>query len=259
MSYFAFLYDKSAPSPSTAPHAPPLAAALDAAPAPSHGSAAAAPLTLSDYLPHRVRKHRRLIEQVPYKFSRSTIADFISLIKTIPPALLPRVKSYIVRVFNGNADREDLIRYLHDRCGVSEARARMIADDQIAKAAERMRVEKWRSQGKDYVRWVHGGASDPRDYHLRDWDGTSGADGRPNGLNGFVFELSNPPVIDLLTGERGYPAQLVNCHCHLEPISVSDFNALAGAMAAQEGAEYLAEVMRARGLPPIQFPTTPAA
>ena len=135
-------------------------------------------------------------------------------------------------MFNGTADREGLIRYLQRRCGVSEARARMIADDQIAKASERMRVEKWRSQGKDYVRWVHGGESDPRDYHLRDWDGISGIDE---------------------TGERGYPAQLINCHCYLEPITAKEFDVIAGEMAAQAEADYLAEVMRERGLPQIQF------
>lgn len=250
MSYFAFLYAQSAPSLSTAQHAPSLAEALDAAPAQSHGTSAT-PITLADHLPTRVRKRRRLIEQVPRKFSRNTISDFVSLIKTIPPDLHPRIERYIVRVFNGTADREGLIRFLHEKGGVSEARARMIADDQIAKAAERMRVEKWRSHGKDYVRWVHAGASDPRDYHLRDWDGISGADGRPNGLNGFVFELSNPPVIDLVTGERGYPAQLVNCHCYLEPISVREFDALAGQAAAAAAQEYLDSVLLERGNLPL--------
>ena len=248
--------DRSAPGMSyfDSRFAPARAPALDAAPAHAH-------VTLSDYLPNRVRKPRaRLIDQVPHKFSRNTISDFVSLIKTIPPDLHPRIQRYIVRVFNGTADRDGLIRYLQRRCGVSEARARMIADDQIAKAAERMRVEKWRSRGKDYVRWVHGGESDPRDYHLSDWDGISGVDGRPNGLNGFVFELSNPPVIDLETGERGYPAQLINCHCYLEPITAKEFDVLAGEMAAQAEADYLAEVMRERGLPPIQFSVpTPAA
>ena len=239
MSYFAtrFAATASASAPTE-----------DAAPAPA---ATTSGFTLSDHLPARVRKRRRLIEQVPRKFSRNTISDFVSLIKTIPPDLHPRIERYIVRVFNGTADREGLIRYLHDNCGVSEARARMIADDQIAKAAERMRVEKWRSHGKDYVRWVHAGASDPRDYHLRDWDGISGADGRPNGLNGFVFELSNPPVIDLVTGERGYPAQLVNCHCYLEPISAREFDALAGQAAAAAAQEYLDSVLLERGNLPL--------
>ena len=216
-------------------------------------------ITLTEYLPHGVRKPRtRLIEEVPRKFSRTVISDFVNLIKTIPAEMFPRIERYIIRVFNGTADREGLIKFLHEKCGVTEARARMIADDQIAKASEWMRIEKWRNQGKSYVRWVHGGPTDPREYHLADWDGMSGADGRPNGLNGFVFEISNPPVIDLKTGERGYPAQLVNCHCHLEPISAKEFDALAGAMSAQSEAEYIADVLRERGLPPILF-TPPAA
>ena len=222
--------------------------------------AASSAITLHEYLPHGVRHpRRRLIDQVPRKFSRTVISDFVNLIKTIPPELFPRIERYIVRVFNGTADRDGLIRFLNEKCGVTEARARMIADDQIAKASEWMRIEKWRNQGKNYVRWVHGGAGDPRDYHLADWDGMSGADGRPNGLNGFVFEITNPPVIDLSTGVRGYPAQLVNCHCHLEPISAEEFNALAGAAAAGAEAEYLAEVARNRGRVPVLIQPPPAA
>lgn len=233
---------------------PPTAPAEDAVLAPSDA------ITLPEYLPHRIRKPRaRLIDQVPRRFSRTVISDFVNLIKTIPPEMFPRIERYIVRVFNGTADRDGFIRYLHRRCGVSEARARMIADDQIAKASEWMRIEKWRNRGRNYVRWVHGGANEPREYHLADWDGMSGADGRPNGLNGFVFEITNPPVIDLSTGVRGYPAQLVNCHCHLEPISAEEFNALAGAASAGAEAEYLAEVARNRGRAPVLIQPPPAA
>ena len=243
MSYFASRF-------ADCPHP---AIAQDAVPVPSSA------ITLPEYLPHRIRKPRaRLIDQVPRKFSRTTISDFVNLIKTIPPDMFPRIERYIVRVFNGTADREGLIRFLHEQCGVTEARARMIADDQIAKASEWMRIEKWRNQGRNYVRWVHGGPTDPREYHLADWDGMSGADGRPNGLNGFVFEITNPPVIDLKTGERGYPAQLVNCQCHLEPITAEEFNSLAGAMSAQAEADYIATVLGERGLPQILF-TPPAA
>ena len=245
MTYYSTRY--------SAPSGAPQATAQDATPATTSA------ITLPEYLPHGVRHpRRRLIDQVPRGFSRTVISDFVNLIKTIPVEMFPRIERYIVRVFNGTADREGLIRFLHEKCGVTEARARMIADDQIAKASEWMRIEKWRNQGKNYVRWVHGGPTDPRDYHLADWDGMSGADGRPNGLNGFVFEITNPPVIDVKTGVRGYPAQLVNCQCHLEPISAEEFNALAGAMSAQAEAEYIAEVLNERDSPVlIQHP--PAA
>ena len=51
------------------------------------------------------------------------------------------------------------------------------------------------------------------------WDGHTGKrNGKPNGLNGYIFDLSKPPVIDKKTSERGYPAQLVNCKCYLVPV-----------------------------------------
>jgi hypothetical protein len=59
----------------------------------------------------------------------------------------------------------------------------------------------------------------PRDYHKMRWDGHTGKfNGKPNGLNGYIFPIDKPPVIDRKTGERGYPAQLINCHCFLTPV-----------------------------------------
>ena len=79
--------------------------------------------------------------------------------------------------------------------GVDESRAEMIADDQIE------------------------GETNPRQYHLRQWNGKSGKrNGRPNGLNGYEFDIDKPPVINLKTKERGYPGQMINCHCRLVPI-----------------------------------------
>ena len=49
-----------------------------------------------------------------------------------------------------------------------------------------------------------GGSVHPREYHLRN---------APSGLNGGIFDLDNPPVIDLRTGERGFPGQLPYCRC----------------------------------------------
>ena len=37
-------------------------------------------------------------------------------------------------------------------------------------------------------------------------------------MNGYVFPIDFPPIIDRKTGERGYPGQLINCKCHMEPV-----------------------------------------
>ena len=53
---------------------------------------------------------------------------------------------------------------------------------------------------------------------LFDQAGINLQNGKPNGLNGYVFDLAKPPVIDLKTGERGYPGQCIGCSCFLVPV-----------------------------------------
>ena len=175
--------------------------------------------TLTEVFPSRIRVPRRhLIEQVPWPTARGAVVNAIAYIKTVPRELHPRLERMLVRVFKGRSNREGLIKWLSEKGGVSEARARFIADDQMAKVSAELLREKWKKRGVKFVRWIHGDAPDPREYHRRQWDGHSGADGRPNGLNGFVFEIGNPPVIDTSTNDRGYPAQLPGCTCRLEPV-----------------------------------------
>lgn len=177
---------------------------------------------MSDSWPIKLRKARSLIEWVEKGREDEIIRENVALIKTIPQEKHARISAYIKSVFRGRRSREDFIAYLIRIGDVSVERAELIADDQIAKCAEKFLVEKWKKQGIRFVKWVHKGVTEPRTYHLKNWNGRSGRrDGTPNGLNGFIFPIDKPPVIDPRTGERGYPGQLVNCHCHLEPIKMS--------------------------------------
>lgn len=176
--------------------------------------------TLSEVFPNRLRRVRSLIEFVPRDRARKIVEEGVSLIRTIPDEESHRrIASYILKVFQGLYSREDLIAYIMRIGGVDEDRAILIADDQMNKAAERFLVEKWKGQGCKRVRWVHKDDTNPRKYHLRKWNGVSGKrNGRPNGLNGYEFDIDKPPVINQKTKERGYPGQMINCHCRLEPI-----------------------------------------
>lgn len=177
---------------------------------------------MSDSWPIKIRKARSLIEWVDKERENDIISENVALIKTIPQELHARICAYIKSIFRGRRSREDFIAYLIRIGDVSVERAELIADDQIAKCAEKFLVEKWKKQGIRFVRWVHRGASEPRKYHLKKWNGRNGRrTGMPNGLNGFIFPIDKPPIIDVKTHERGYPGQLVNCHCHLEPIRLA--------------------------------------
>ena len=103
-------------------------------------------------------------------------------------------------------------------------RAELIAEDQTRKAYMFITARNMAKAGIKKAEWVHsGGGTHAREYHIHKWDGTSGkTDGRPNGLNGFIFDIDKPPVIQKKQGKqeevRGFPAQLPNCRCVMRAV-----------------------------------------
>lgn len=199
----------------------------------AHGEKEGAPVTTdeaigllkarnADIFPKRIYRPRStLLKQVDYQTARRIIRENVSLIKTIPNLDILKAEQKILGYFRLKITRDQLARYFY-RIGdgaITKAWAEVIADDQINKASERLRVAKWKKNGVRMVRWVHDRYDEPRPYHKEKWNGASGIfDGLPNGLNGYVFPIDFPPIIDRKTGERGYPGQLINCKCHLEPV-----------------------------------------
>ena len=174
----------------------------------------------ADIFPKRIKLARNLIDFIPRARALEILNEGTALIRTISEEEKhQRIAKYLMDVFYGLKTREDLIRYLMRLGELDEEQAELIAHDQVNKAAERFCVEKWKRQGCKKVKWVHEGATEPRRYHLRKWNGVSGKrTGRPNGLNGYIFDIDKPPVINQKTKERGYPGQMINCHCRLVPI-----------------------------------------
>lgn len=151
---------------------------------------------------------------------RQGIEENVNLIKTIPERYFDKIGAAVEKRTRGKMTRAALVKRIEEIGGVTHRRAEMIADDQTAKVTERMMLQRCRNAGVKKVMWMHSSISmKPRDYHKKKWDGHTGKrNGRPNGLNGFIFSIDDPPVIDKKTGERGYPAELINCKCYLTPI-----------------------------------------
>lgn len=85
-------------------------------------------------------------------------------------------------------------------------KAKNVALDQTRKANTSLTQVKMTRSGIRKFQWIHsGGGQNPRSLHK-------------NVLNGKIYELDNPPVIDTKTGERGLPAQAINCKCIMRPI-----------------------------------------
>lgn len=152
------------------------------------------------------------------------IEDNVNLIKTIPSKYFDKIGKAVELRTVGKMSRGALVKRIKELGGVTQRRAELIADDQTAKVTERMMLARCRNAGIKRVMWLHSSISmHPRDYHKTRWDGHTGKfNGKPNGLNGYIFPIDKPPVIDRKTGERGYPAQLINCHCFLTPVLLVD-------------------------------------
>ncbi len=133
-------------------------------------------------------------------------AENVSLIKSIPSQFHQRIESAALRsISQGGEGAKTLLDEIRDIGGVTESRANFIAVDQTRKITTAANYERMKSAGIRKAIWHHsGGSAEPREWHLQ--------------LDGEVFDLDNPPIIDPKTGERGLPGQLPNCKCFWTPV-----------------------------------------
>jgi uncharacterized protein with gpF-like domain len=161
---------------------------------------------------------------------KACIMENVSLIKSIEERYFEQIVGAITRSMQAGGSIKQLSSELMKYKGMTKRRADIIAYDQTRKAFQSINLRNMNKAGIRKAMWIHsGGGQTVREYHYRKWDGVSGInDGHPNGLNGFVFNIDEPPVIQEANGNqleiRGYPAQLPNCKCvmraviELEPI-----------------------------------------
>lgn len=151
------------------------------------------------------------------------IYNNVSLIRSIPEEYYKNVTGIISRSMQGGSIKEmedELVKFINLEGKKARDRAKLIAYDQTRKVYSDIALQKIKDAGFTKVRWVHSnGDKVPRCYHVRKWDGNSEP---PNGLNGYIFDINNPPIIQKAEGKRpevrGFPAQLINCTCFLVPV-----------------------------------------
>lgn len=151
---------------------------------------------------------------------KANVAENVSLINSIPEDYVKRVQTLVTNEISTAGGWVDLRHKIIHAKGVSLRRAKMITRDQTNKVFNALTLRRFEQLGIKKVKWRHSHADkDPRPYHIRQWDGESGLnDGHPNGLDGFIFDLDNPPLIDEKTGQHGFPGTLINCSCMMVPI-----------------------------------------
>lgn len=133
-----------------------------------------------------------------------------SLIKRVPGKYLDDIGDEVMRSITAGRGIQDLLPAL-DSYGVKVRNwAKNVALDQTRKVYNSTARAGFKSAGIRKFEWVHsGGSNDPRELHMMDF---------PAGLNGGVFDIDDPPVIDKRTGEKGYPGQLPYCRCTMRPV-----------------------------------------
>lgn len=127
-------------------------------------------------------------------------------IKLVPEKYMTEVEGAVMRSITTGRGLQDLIPALEKQKIEKVRWAKNVAMDQTRKVYNAVNRERMRATGIKKFEWIHsGGSKDPRPYHLFD-------------LNGKIFDIDNPPIIDKKTGERGFPGQLPYCGCTMRPV-----------------------------------------
>lgn len=145
------------------------------------------------------------------EITKAAVAENVALIKSIPSEYMTRVQGAVMRSITKGDGVKTVLEAVRKSGVVSENRAKLIARDQTSKTTTAVNSARMQALNIRKFEWLHsGGGKEPRPLHK-------------DVLNGQVFSLDDPPVIDDKTGERGLPGQLINCRCRMVP--VVDFGA----------------------------------
>lgn len=149
------------------------------------------------------QRTKNIMKAMAYKAS--------SLIVTVKERFEDDVKQSVFRLMtqqglNFSEFQNSFKDMLIDNFKKHRNKALNVALDQTRKVYQTTAILKLSDAGVNEFIWRHaGGSKEPRPYHK-------------NVLNGKKFRFDDPPVIDTKTGERGLPAQAINCKCYIEPV-----------------------------------------
>jgi uncharacterized protein with gpF-like domain len=146
-------------------------------------------------------KNTKMIQE----YMKNAINQSVGLIRNIETEYVSKLEGIVYRSLTGGGD-QDIEEKLSKLGGMTERRAAGIAKDQITKAYSNLNIARYVAVGIKKYEWIHSqGSQHPRRLHI-------------DVLDGNVFSIDNPPVIDERTGERGIPGQLSFCGCTAAPV-----------------------------------------
>lgn len=147
----------------------------------------------------------KLISSSMKEAATAALQENIDLIKSIPQQYMDQISGSVMRSLQAGGDQERIVQELKKYEGITQRRAENIAADQTRKTYNTINRIRWKERGIKKFEWIHsGGGQTPRPLHLK--------------LDGQIFEIDDPPVIDEDTDERGFPGQLPNCRCTMAAV-----------------------------------------
>lgn len=137
---------------------------------------------------------------------KALLFENVSLIKSIPDEYFKQITGAVARSIENGEGIRWLAKELHSYGAKTERRAQLIAQDQTRKAYTSINLRNFQDSNIRKFKWLHsGGSRDPRPYHK-------------DVLDGQIFDIDDPPIIDPRTGEKGYPGQLPYCRCTMAAV-----------------------------------------
>lgn len=137
---------------------------------------------------------------------KAATVENIGLIKSIPTQYFQKLQGDVMRAITQGAGTQQILDSVRNTGQVTERRAALIARDQTSKSTTALNAARMDALNIEEFEWLHSaGGREPRPLHL-------------NVLNGRIFKVKDPPVIDERTGEKGLPGQAINCRCRMIPV-----------------------------------------
>lgn len=134
---------------------------------------------------------------------RATVAENVSLIKSIPQEHLKSVEGSVMRAVQAGQDLGALYEDLRHRHGVTKRRAELIAIDQNSKVTGALQKVRYLELDIQTATWMHSGAGrEPRPHHVA--------------MNGKSYEVAKG-MWDPVERKFIYPGQLIRCRCSSRP------------------------------------------
>jgi SPP1 gp7 family putative phage head morphogenesis protein len=132
----------------------------------------------------------------------SLLNEQVNLIQSIPLEAGERAQKLAMEAVAGGRRADEIASELMKTTEVTEARAKLIARTETARANTALNLARATEVGSTQYTWVTSGDASVRDSHKK--------------MNGKVFEWDNPPTLS--DGETGHPGTFPNCRCYAEPI-----------------------------------------